>query len=49
MFKHILPEYTPIEIFFVAEEIMELGVEDYMVENNKICFYNKERTVCEFF
>lgn len=49
MFKPILPEYPPVEIFFAAEEIMELGVEDYMVENNKIRLYNKERTVCDFF
>lgn len=49
MFKPSLPEYPPVEIFFAAEEIMELGVEDYMVENNKIRLYNKERTVCDFF
>lgn len=49
MFKPNLPEYPPIEIFLAAEDIMELGVEDYMVENNKVRLYNKERTVCDFF
>lgn len=49
MFKPSLPEYPPVEIFFSAEEIMELGVEDYMVGNSRIRLYNKERTVCDFF
>ena len=49
MFKPSLPEYPPVEIFFAAKEIMELGVEDYMVENSRIRLYNKERTVCDFF
>jgi hypothetical protein len=49
IFKPNLPDYPPVEIFRAAEEIMELGVEDYTVGNNKIRLYNKERTVCDFF
>ncbi|MGD9567495.1 MAG: hypothetical protein AB7V48_04135 [Sedimentibacter sp.] len=49
MLKPKLPEYPPVELFYISDTYLELGVEDYAMENMNIRLYNPERTVCDFF
>lgn len=42
-----LPEYPPIDLYFITESLLELGVEERVVNGYEIKVYNKERTVCD--
>lgn len=42
-----LPEYPSIELHFLTESILELGVEEKVVSGYKIKVYNVERSVCD--
>lgn len=42
-----LPEYPPIELHFITEPLLQLGVEDRIVSGYHIKVYNEERSVCD--
>ncbi len=42
-----LPEYPLIELHFITEALLELGVEEQVVSGYEIKVYNKERSVCD--
>lgn len=42
-----LPEYPLIELHFITEALLELGVEEQVVSGYDIKVYNKERSVCD--
>lgn len=47
--KPILPDYPLIELFYVSQKNLSLGVVDFHVNDKVIPIYNRERTVCDFF
>lgn len=49
MLKPKLPKYPPIELYYISNKYLELGVIDYEMEHMNIRIYNRERTVCDFF
>ncbi len=49
MLKPKLPEYPPVELFYISDKYLELGAVDYVMEHINIRIYNPERTVCDFF
>lgn len=40
-------EYPLIELHFITEALLELGVEEQVVSGYEIKVYNKERSVCD--
>ncbi len=42
-----LPAYPPIELHFLTESIVELGVEEKTISGYNIRIYNVERCVCD--
>lgn len=42
-----LPEYPLIELHFITESLLELGVGEQIVRGYEIKVYNKERSVCD--
>jgi len=49
MLKPKLPKYSPVELYYISNKYLELGVIDYEMEHINIRLYNSERTVCDFF
>lgn len=49
MLKPKLPEYPPVELFYISNKYLELGVIDYEMEHINVRLYNPERTICDFF
>lgn len=42
-----LPEFPPIELHFITEDLMDLGVEEQMVSGYRVKVYSLERSVCD--
>lgn len=42
-----LPVYTPIELHFLTESLLEIGVEEKDISGYNIKIYNMERSVCD--
>jgi len=49
MLKPKLSEYPPVELYYISNKYLELGVTYYEMEHMNIRLYNPERTVCDFF
>ena len=45
--KVTLPEYPPIEIFFLSKNIFELGISDAVIEGFHVKIYDIEKSVCD--
>jgi predicted transcriptional regulator of viral defense system len=49
MLKPKLPDYPPIELYYISNKYLKLGIINYETEHMNIRLYNPERTVCDFF
>lgn len=45
--KIALPAYPPIELHFLTESLLEIGVEEKVINGYNIKIYNAERSVCD--
>lgn len=45
--KVTLPDYPPIEIFYLSKHIFELGISDAVIEGFKVKIYDREKSVCD--
>ena len=45
--KVVLPEYPPIELFFLSNKVFELGVSETVIEGFKVKIYDLEKSVCD--
>lgn len=45
--KVVLPEYPPIELFFLSSNVFELGVSEAEIERFKVKIYDMEKSVCD--
>lgn len=45
--KIVLPEYPPIELHHITDNLFEIGLEEMVVCDYKIRIYNLERCVCD--
>lgn len=45
--KVVLPEYPPIELFFLSCNVFELGVSEVEIEGFKVKIYDLEKSVCD--
>lgn len=45
--KVVLPEYPPIELFFLSSNVFELGVSEAVIEGFKVKIYDLEKSVCD--
>ena len=45
--KVVLPEYPPIELFFLSSNVFELGVLEAEIEGFKVKIYDLEKSVCD--
>lgn len=45
--KVVLPEYPPIELFFLSSNVFELGVTEAVIEGFKVKIYDLEKSVCD--
>jgi len=47
--KPVLPEYPPVELYYISDKNLELGCVKEKLEYGIIRIYDPERTVCDFF
>ena len=45
--KVTLPEYPPIELFFLSKSVFELGVSETVIEGFQVKIYDMEKSVCD--
>ena len=45
--KITLPEYPPIELFFLSKNVFELGVSEAVIEGFQVKIYDMEKSVCD--
>ena len=45
--KVTLPEYPPIELFFLSKSVFELGVSEAVIEGFHVKIYDMEKSVCD--
>ena len=45
--KVVLPEYPPIELFFLSGNVFGLGVSEAVIEDFKVKIYDLEKSVCD--
>ena len=45
--KVVLPEYPPIELYFLSNNVFELGVSETIIEDFKVKIYDLEKSVCD--
>ena len=45
--KVTLPEYPPIELFFLSKNVFELGVSEAVIEGFQVKIYDMEKSVCD--
>ena len=45
--KVVLPNYPPIELFFLSSNVFELGVSEAEIEGFKVKIYDLEKSVCD--
>lgn len=45
--KPALPDYPPVKIFYFSEKQFEYGVEEVVIDSNKVKIYNREKTICD--
>jgi predicted transcriptional regulator of viral defense system len=49
MKKPVLPEYPPVELYYISEKNLDLGCVEEKMDHGIIRIYDPERTVCDFF
>ena len=42
-----MPEYPPIELFFLSKSVFELGVSETVIEGFQVKIYDMEKSVCD--
>lgn len=47
--KPIVPDYPPVDFYYISEELLKLGQVVRDDDGVNICVYDAERTVCDFF
>ena len=45
--KVTLPEYPPIELFFLSKSVFELGISGTVIEDFHVKIYDMEKSVCD--
>ena len=45
--KVVLPDYPPIELFFLSSKVFELGVTEAVIEGFTVKIYDLEKSVCD--
>lgn len=45
--KVVLPDYPPIELFYLSSKVFELGVSEAIIEGFKVKIYDLEKSVCD--
>jgi len=43
----VLPDYPPIELFFLSRKIFELGITEEVIEGFNVKIYDLEKSVCD--